>query len=249
MLLLCLGLAPRCSRLASDLKVSLVYRVYRICLPLGRDLFRPKRLDSCSPPPIITYHSLSQDIRVGGLPGKVRRGSVHPWGPPADVSLHHHIVTVLMWVAGLPCLPACHVVQGRGQEASAEADSDTESGQDTVRGASYDYLMTMPISNLTAERIAALQAEADVLAAKVADLHATHAKAMWREDLDAFMQVRVAGGEGEWGPAVGSSFLRGFVSQAARAGCPHGGCDRGGLIKLYTKSKYTNKQMEWNGME
>ena len=91
------------------------------------------------------------------------------------------------------CLPAC-AAQGRapGEEQPAE-DAEGEEGAAAaapVRGASYDYLLSMAIYSLTEEKIQSLQAEADTQQARVQYLLTTTCRQMWHDDLDAFLQVR-----------------------------------------------------------
>lgn len=56
-------------------------------------------------------------------------------------------------------------------------------------GASYDYLLSMPIWSLTLERVEALKDEADSQAMEVERLRNTTSKQLWAEDLDAFLLV------------------------------------------------------------
>ena len=55
--------------------------------------------------------------------------------------------------------------------------------------ATYDYLLSMPLSSLTLEKVEALQAEAEDNRMTVERLRSTTEKQMWVADLDAFLEV------------------------------------------------------------
>jgi DNA topoisomerase-2 len=85
---------------------------------------------------------------------------------------------------GFDKMPKTQKVAAAAQEA---ADGDDES-EDTaeVAGASYDYLLSMPLWNLTQEKVDELCAERELKTAEVKELHATTDKQLWLRDLDAF---------------------------------------------------------------
>lgn len=58
-----------------------------------------------------------------------------------------------------------------------------------VESDAYDYLLNMPLSALTAERLAALQSEHDQVAAQLASLQRATPAQLWLEDLDKFEQA------------------------------------------------------------
>lgn len=75
-------------------------------------------------------------------------------------------------------------------------DGDGEGGASAP--ASYDYLLSMPLSSLTLEKVQALQSESEDWQATVQRLRATTEKDMWRSDLDAFEMVRLVCPRGRW---------------------------------------------------
>jgi DNA topoisomerase-2 len=83
--------------------------------------------------------------------------------------------------------------QGRAA-AGADGEEEAEEGEGEEAavvslGASYNYLLSMPIYSLTWEKVTALQEEASECASRVSYLSATSAAVMWSEDLDAFLVV------------------------------------------------------------
>jgi DNA topoisomerase-2 len=73
----------------------------------------------------------------------------------------------------------------------AEAEEGEEGEEEVAEaGGSYDYLLSMPMYSLTAEKVAALQAEAEQQEAEVARLRNLTGKDMWADDLELFLQVR-----------------------------------------------------------
>lgn len=75
---------------------------------------------------------------------------------------------------------------------TAEGDDEDEGEAAAPSTANYDYLLSMPLSSLTWEKVQQLQADAAGQAALVARLHATTGADMWVADLDAFLEVRAA---------------------------------------------------------
>jgi DNA topoisomerase-2 len=53
---------------------------------------------------------------------------------------------------------------------------------------SYDYLLQLPLSSLTAERLKSLQHEQDTATAQLEQLRKSDAKSLWLHDLDKFEQ-------------------------------------------------------------
>ncbi|KAJ1633395.1 DNA topoisomerase, partial [Pavlovales sp. CCMP2436] len=73
-------------------------------------------------------------------------------------------------------------VDAEGSEAADDASTDADAGS----SGGYDYLLSMPLWSLSAERLSALRAECD---AKEAELNALLGKTpldLWRTDLDNF---------------------------------------------------------------
>ncbi|GAB4817907.1 hypothetical protein N2152v2_004953 [Parachlorella kessleri] len=77
------------------------------------------------------------------------------------------------------------------QIAEQEEPEDSEGNAAGAAGdaGNYDYLLSMPISSLTLEKVQSLQQEAEETQAHVERLRATTEKQMWRDDLDAFQQA------------------------------------------------------------
>jgi len=76
-------------------------------------------------------------------------------------------------------------VDAEGSEAADDASTDADAGS----SGGYDYLLSMPLWSLSAERLSALRAECD---AKEAELNALLGKTpldLWRTDLDNFETV------------------------------------------------------------
>lgn len=74
----------------------------------------------------------------------------------------------------------------------AEDGEEGEGGEAAVtasNGASYDYLLSMSIYNLTREKIAKLQEEAAKAKERVEYLCSITGRDMWAQDLDAFEAV------------------------------------------------------------
>lgn len=73
-------------------------------------------------------------------------------------------------------------------ESSEESDEEndglekTESDDDNLKG--YDYLLNMPLSSLTSERIDALRNEADKTEKELEDVKNATPETLWHEDLD-----------------------------------------------------------------
>lgn len=75
---------------------------------------------------------------------------------------------------------------GKSKAKAADAEEeDEDAAPDT--GASYDYLLAMAISSLTAERVEALKKEAAQQEAVVEQLKRTSGKELWSNDLEAFL--------------------------------------------------------------
>ena len=70
----------------------------------------------------------------------------------------------------------------------AELDEDGEFIANDVAG-SYDYLLGMPLWNLTLEKVDELCAEKEAKEAEVAELHKTTEKDLWMKDLDTLEQT------------------------------------------------------------
>ena len=70
--------------------------------------------------------------------------------------------------------------------ASAAGDGDDDEAA-VAEGASYDYLLSMPLWSLTNERVASLQAEHSAKAEEVAVLRGSTPSSLWRADMDAFL--------------------------------------------------------------
>ncbi|KAI7839009.1 hypothetical protein COHA_007248 [Chlorella ohadii] len=70
-------------------------------------------------------------------------------------------------------------------QAAADPEEEGEEGGE-VAGASYDYLLSMPLSSLTLEKVEALKKEADDWKETVERLRGTTEKDMWLTDLEAF---------------------------------------------------------------
>ena len=77
------------------------------------------------------------------------------------------------------------VAAAAAQEAMDGENGENEDASETV-GASFDYLLSMPLWNLTQEKVDELCAEREVKTAEVTALHATTDKQLWLRDLDAF---------------------------------------------------------------
>ncbi|EFN59062.1 hypothetical protein CHLNCDRAFT_137783 [Chlorella variabilis] len=72
------------------------------------------------------------------------------------------------------------------QQAAIDEGEDGDGEGGASAPASYDYLLSMPLSSLTLEKVQALQSESEDWQATVQRLRATTEKDMWRSDLDAF---------------------------------------------------------------
>lgn len=68
-------------------------------------------------------------------------------------------------------------------------DEDGDEEDEAPRGASYEYLLSMSLSSLTLEKVQALQQEAAQHQSRVGELQRTTARAMWRTDLNAFLEA------------------------------------------------------------
>ncbi|KAJ3153619.1 DNA topoisomerase 2 [Geranomyces variabilis] len=76
----------------------------------------------------------------------------------------------------------------KAQEAESPEDpavADTKNESDTQHG--FDYLLSMPILNLTMEKVQKLKADRDTKKAELEELLATASSDLWRRDLDAFI--------------------------------------------------------------
>ena len=71
-----------------------------------------------------------------------------------------------------------------GAEEGAEPAADAADA-----GASYDYLLSMPLWNLTQEKVDELVEEQRVKTLEVEELHSTTDKQLWERDLDAFEEA------------------------------------------------------------
>ena len=72
------------------------------------------------------------------------------------------------------------------------AEGDEEAADAVESGANYDYLLSMPLWNLTQEKVDELVAEKESKEEEVAALHATTDKELWIKDLDAFEEALMA---------------------------------------------------------
>lgn len=72
--------------------------------------------------------------------------------------------------------------------AAAQEEADSAASEEAAEsvGASYDYLLSMPLWNLTQEKVDDLLAETEVKQGEVKALHATTDKQLWSTDLDSF---------------------------------------------------------------
>ena len=72
--------------------------------------------------------------------------------------------------------------------AAAQEEADGEASEEVAAetGASYDYLLSMPLWNLTQEKVDELVEEQKVKTAEVKELHATTDKELWERDLNTF---------------------------------------------------------------
>ena len=93
--------------------------------------------------------------------------------------------------APAPCRPTSLTAATHRRPApAAPAQAAAEEGEEAeAAGASYDYLLSMPLSSLTLEKVQGLQSEAEETRGHVERLRATTEKQMWRDDLDAFQQA------------------------------------------------------------
>ena len=73
--------------------------------------------------------------------------------------------------------------------SAAELDEDGEFIAAEVSGASYDYLLGMPLWNLTLEKVDELCAEKEAKEAEVAELHKTTEEQLWMKDLDTLEET------------------------------------------------------------
>ena len=73
--------------------------------------------------------------------------------------------------------------------SAAELDEDGEFIAAEVSGASYDYLLGMPLWNLTLEKVDELCAEKEAKEAEVAELHKTTEQQLWLKDLDTLEET------------------------------------------------------------
>ena len=78
------------------------------------------------------------------------------------------------------------VAAAAAQEAMDGENGDENEDASEAVGASFDYLLSMPLWNLTQEKVDELCAEREVKTAEVTALHATTDKQLWLRDLDAF---------------------------------------------------------------
>ena len=85
--------------------------------------------------------------------------------------------------AAVAAAAAAAAAAAPGDEGTVSDDDDDAASPATV--ASYDYLLTLPISSLTLEKVGALSAAAAAADAEVARLRSTTARAMYAADLDA----------------------------------------------------------------
>jgi DNA topoisomerase-2 len=60
----------------------------------------------------------------------------------------------------------------------------TEEAEGTESTGEYDYLLSMPLSSLTSERIVDLREDADKKEKEMLETKATTAKDLWMKDLD-----------------------------------------------------------------
>ncbi|GHP12332.1 hypothetical protein PPROV_001106000 [Pycnococcus provasolii] len=73
--------------------------------------------------------------------------------------------------------------------AAAEDDDDEEEDEGSKSGGSYEYLLKLPLSSLTRERVDALLAKRGEQEALVATLRARTPKEAWMDDLESFTQA------------------------------------------------------------
>jgi DNA topoisomerase-2 len=71
-------------------------------------------------------------------------------------------------------------------DPSALGEAEEEEAA-VAEGASYDYLLSMPLWSLTNERVAALQAEHAAKEEEVTRLRGSSPSSLWRTDMDAFL--------------------------------------------------------------
>ena len=81
--------------------------------------------------------------------------------------------------------------------SSAAVDADADAGgedplEEKGSGASFDYLLGMPLWNLTEEKVASLEAESVAKTEELDTVLATSVEAMWGADLDAFEEALAA---------------------------------------------------------
>ena len=80
------------------------------------------------------------------------------------------------------------LLQKQQNDAENEEAEDEEEVAAAQQG-TFDYLLSMQLYSLTAEKVAQLQSEAEQMEAEVARLRALTGKDMWANDLELFMQV------------------------------------------------------------
>ena len=86
-----------------------------------------------------------------------------------------------------PKRPLVAGVDADGDVAAAEPTEGADGGGDAERGhGGYDYLLSMPLWSLTAERLAALRAECASKERELNELLGKSALDLWRHDLDVF---------------------------------------------------------------
>ncbi|GAQ80404.1 DNA topoisomerase type II [Klebsormidium nitens] len=94
---------------------------------------------------------------------------------------------------GFDAMPKARMKRAHvAQPAAEDGDSDGEGADAAAKapdGASYDYLLSMPLWTLTAERVQDLLRTKQEEETKLADLEGLPEATMWRTDLDYFLQV------------------------------------------------------------
>ncbi|KAL3855352.1 hypothetical protein ACJMK2_014568 [Sinanodonta woodiana] len=77
--------------------------------------------------------------------------------------------------------------QNKGKEVNDSEDSEDESKEDTSSGPDFNYILGMPIWNLTKERKDELLKQRDKKAAELADLKKKTPTDLWSDDLEKFL--------------------------------------------------------------
>ncbi|KAL7470192.1 hypothetical protein ACHAXS_013586 [Conticribra weissflogii] len=70
------------------------------------------------------------------------------------------------------------------QNAASPFEQDDERSSDKTRNRDYDYLLNMPLSSLTSEKIESLNDDASKMDKQLKNIRETSPSDLWREDLD-----------------------------------------------------------------